>query len=199
MKQVLIGIGIMAMVVMMNSSLVSADIIAPHIHIVTRCIKFENIAEFPGIVVIEYFKGRGARSYDSKWGGGLYTVSQDSCVTQGDRHGRFYFLWAPKPWFDSVGIDHLPIQDFIKVLSKKTTSDSAGNSPLHLLSTDISPINKVVPDSNNLRFEELLYRLYKDKTGISVYLAKIISHFQDSTSTTETFTRDKQPVGANGK
>jgi hypothetical protein len=191
----------MVMAIMMSTSLGSADIAFPHGRSITRCVKFENIAEFPNIAVIEYFKRDFGPLYNQERGigGTLNIVSNNSCISQGsDRRGHFYFLWAPKQWVDYVGLEKIPVLEFIDNLPAKTELDSTDSSPLHLLSTDINPLDQVVfVNPDKLRSEELSYRLYRNKSGISVYLAKKVSHYQDGTLKTETFTRNKQPKETN--
>ncbi len=200
MKQRPFDIGNIAMILMACTSIVSADVIFPdvHAHRIARCVKIENCGAFPDIAVIEiYIAQYAASKYNEDWGGIPYIVHNDSCLAGGESEGFFYFLWATKSWFDSAGLDNPSIKNFMRNLSRKTTGDSITITPWHMLSRDIHPIAVWVLDSSKIFSEELSYRLFRDSSGISAYLAKRITHFKGGTSKTETFTRDNQPKGIN--
>jgi hypothetical protein len=86
-----------------------ADVIVPNFHTVPFCCKLVNISEFPDIVVIGYLTPSNVR----------YIVNQDSCLYRGYKFGGSSFLWAPKHYVDSVGLDSLPIKAVLG-LAKKT-------------------------------------------------------------------------------
>jgi hypothetical protein len=169
------------------SGVVSADVIIPNTHSVTLCNKIVNTGEFPDVAVIQYLKpvlgGAGYR----------YFVNQDSCLKPGNKYLSNWLLWTTKHYADSVGLDSLPISQFISGLAKKTSGNAVkALSGLHLLSNTISTAYLSVPDSSTLISEEQFFKLYAGSTDIYVYLWKNISHFSDSTSKTDTFA---QPSG----
>jgi hypothetical protein len=169
------------------TGVVSADVIIPNTHSVTLCNKIVNTGEFPDVAVIQYLKpvlgGTGYR----------YFVNQDSCLKPGNKYLSNWLLWTTKHYADSVGLDSLPISQFISSLAKKTSSSAVlAISDLHLLSSTINTGYITVPDSSALMSEELFYKLYAGSSDIFVYLWKNISHFSNGTSTTDTFA---QPTG----
>jgi hypothetical protein len=161
-------------------AVVSADVIVPNFHTVPFCCKIVNISEFPDIAVIGYLTPSNVR----------YIVNQDSCLYMGYKFGGSSFLWAPKHYVDSVGLDSLPIKAVLG-LAKKNARRSA-TSDLHLLSNTINTYGFLAPDSTKLKSEELFYKLFAGSSNIYVYLSKSISHFSDSTTKTDSFA---QPSG----
>jgi len=167
------------------SGVVSADVILPNTHFVSFWDKIINTGEFPDIVVIGYV--------GPPQGNGRYVVNPDSCLLGGYRFSHYYFIWATRHYVDSVGLDSLPLSQFVSSLAKKASSNAVkATSDLHLLSNTINTIGITVPDSSKLTSEELFYKLYAGSSDIYVYLWKNISHFSDSTTTTDTFA---QPTG----
>jgi len=167
MKKVITAIGFLFVL----NTLVSADVIWPNTRIVPRCVKIGNVAGFPDIVLVGYVKAVTGSNM-------RYVVNQDSCLTKGYKFNSFYVIWTAKSYFDSLGLDGLPIDAFINGLSKKTAR--AADSPLHLFNTNIALNDSTVPDTSKLVFEELTYLLYPNGSNISLNLSEIISHFSDS-------------------
>jgi hypothetical protein len=164
-----------------------ADVIVPNTHLVAICDKIVNVNDFPDIAVIGY-QSSFLSTLTAR-----YIVQQDSCLRTGNKYFGSRFLWATKQYVDSVGLDSLPIADFVKSLTKKTASRSAAaSSGLHLLSPGINTSYIWVPDSIKLISEELFYKLFAGSSDIYVYLSKCISHFSDSTTKTDSFA---QPSG----
>jgi hypothetical protein len=180
-NQVFAAMGILAIV----CAVVSADIINPNYHYAPYCDKIINTQDFPDIVVIGYV------SYFNSTTSTRYIVNQDSCLFAGNKYITSCFVWAPKHYVDSVGLDSLPITAFVRGLSKKNSRTSA-TADLHLLSKTINTYGVLVPDSTKLTSEEQFYKLFGGNSNIYVYLSKTISHFSDSTTKTDTFA---QPSG----
>jgi hypothetical protein len=153
------------------NALVSADVIWPNTRVVPRCVKIGNVAGFPDIVVVGYVKAVTGSNM-------RYVVNRDSCLTKGYKFNSLYVVWTTKSYFDSLGLDGLPIDAFINGLSKKTAR--AADSPIHLFNTNIALNDSAVPDTSKLVFEELKYLLYPNGSNISLNLSEIISHFSDS-------------------
>jgi hypothetical protein len=167
MKKVITAIGFLFAL----NTLVSADVILPNTRVVPRCVKIGNVAGFPDIVVVGYVKAVTSSNM-------RYVVNRDSCLSKGYKFNSLYVVWTTKSYFDSLGLDGLPIDAFINGLSKKTAR--AADSPLHLFNTNIALNDSTVPDTSKLVFEELTYLLYPNGSNISLNLSEIISHFSDS-------------------
>jgi hypothetical protein len=168
-------------------AVVAADIILPNYHTAWYCARIINVADFPDITVIGYI-GPPTASANTR-----YIVNQDSCLLKGYKYSSYYFIWAPKHYVDSVGLDSLPLSTFVKGLAKKNGRASVQEtSDLHLLSKAINTYGILVPDSIKLISEEFFYKLFPGNSNMYVYLWKTISHFSDSTSKVDTFA---QPSG----
>jgi hypothetical protein len=140
-NKVFAAMGILATVCVV----VSADVILPNYHYAPYCDKIINVSDFPDIVVIGYV------SYFMSSTSARYIVNHDSCLFSGNKYVTSCFIWAPKHYVDSVGLDSLPLAAFVNGLSKKNgrTSVSA-TSDLHLLSKTINTYGGLVPDSTQL-------------------------------------------------
>jgi hypothetical protein len=160
------------------SALASADVILPNTRVVPRCVKIGNTAGFPDIVVVGYVKAVTSSNM-------RYVVNQDSCLTKGYKFNSFYVIWTAKSYFDSLGLDSLPIDAFINGLAKKNARTA--DSPLHLFSTNIALNDSTVPDSSTLVWEKLKYLLYPNGSNIALNLSQKISHFSDSTEEIEDY------------
>ena len=158
-----------------------ADIINPGQKVVARCASVCNADSFPNVVLV------GA----IVWGGTTrYIIKQDSCLTKGYKFSRFYVIWTTKAYFDSVGLDGLPLESVIGT-AKSTSLPVA--APVYLLSSTVEPYGGTVPVTNPLASEELHYSLANTGGALSIYLSKKVSIATDGARTVEYYTNAVKP------
>ncbi len=139
-----------------------ANMLPPRDYPVSRCVKFENLHEFPDIVVIEYV----ADSRDR------HLVKENACVYKGSKLTQYVFLWAKRPHVEAVGLANLPIEQFLKDASDNKLGGTPDEPSLNLLSEDIRPTDSLLRGWGEYQSEELVYRLSRDPHGMIVTLAK---------------------------
>lgn len=132
---------------------VYADVIDPNFHLVARCVVIENGDEFPDIALVGAYTGPTVKACLMR-----YIVHPDSCLTKGYKFNSFYLFWVEKSYLETQGLDNLPLQDLLPSAAKRR-SDGDGLNPMGLIGCAIEPFGGVVPDTNLVVRERLVYRL----------------------------------------
>ena len=162
----------------------AGDVIDPNTHVVDRCVIVTNLSDFPDIVLV------GAYISPGKTVQGRYVVKNDSCMTKGYRFNSFYLFWVVKSYFNSVGIDALPLDNLISALLPKKTIQTDAMVPVRemigLFSSKINPYGGVVPDENPVVREVIEYKIKVTTTlpwGVILVLDKTTSFTKSGDST----------------
>ena len=87
------------------SSTVSADVILPNSHPLSRCVKIVNLNEFPNIVLIGYYTGPMVENYES------YQIKNNECLTKGYKFNSLSIYWNTKDKPNSIDPSHLLLED----------------------------------------------------------------------------------------
>ncbi len=148
------------------------DVILPGHHVVERCVKIENIRDYPDIVLIGVSVHPGGNWTE-------YIVVHDSCLSKGYKFNTFYLCWTTGDIYDSLGLEQLPIEEAIP-------DDPAGSGDVSqsvfLLSSSIEPYGGTVPDSNDLVKEDIIYALKSVGNGLELEMVGRIEHYEDGTT-----------------
>lgn len=104
MKRLIISILWLLIIIVLFPSEVSADVIAPNTHQVSRSVKFVNLEEFPDIVLIGY--ETGVQNYSN-----TFQIQNNVPLHLGYYHNQLSIYWNTKD--KSSSIDRLDLNNFI--------------------------------------------------------------------------------------
>lgn len=117
------------------SSTVSADLISPNYHSLSRCVKVVNLNEFPNTVLIGYITGPMVDKYEA------YQIKNNECLTKGYKFNLLSIYWTTKEKFNSIDLKSLKL------------------SNITLLLENIEPSGSYISDSNPLIKEGIEYSI----------------------------------------
>lgn len=157
------------------------DVILTGYHQVQRCAIVSNISQFPDIVLFAAYKQTMSSQTPER-----YVIEENKCLEKGYKFCPFYVFWAEKGYFESVGLNNLPIEDYLAV--KKTNENNiqpVRAIPFSIISTSIEPLGSQVPDSDLTISENLEYKLIPTATGktYTLYLASKTTHYNNGKDT----------------
>lgn len=135
MKKSLIYILFSLAFVFLFSSTVSADVIAPNSHSLSRCVKVVNLNEFPNTVLMGYITGPMVDKYEA------YQIKNNECLTKGYKFNSLSIYWTTKEKFNSLDLKNLKLSD------------------ITLLLENIEPSGGYISDSNPLVKEDVEYSI----------------------------------------
>jgi hypothetical protein len=181
-NRIVILCGIMLLAVALT---VSADVIDPNYHPVTRCVVIDNGNEFPDIAIVGAYMGTGVVKTIER-----YIVNADSCLTKGYKFNSFYLFWVGKAYLESQGLANLPLADFLPSISAKRLATTGTALPMGLIPVQIEPFGGTVPDTNPVVKERLVYRLTAggDDETVSLFLAQKTTYDKDGNEKQEVYT-----------
>ncbi len=148
------------------------DAILPGHHVVERCVKIENLRDYPDFVLIGVSVHPGGNRTE-------YIVNQDSCLSKGYKFNAFYLCWTTRDIYDSLGLDQLPVEEAVP--DDAAESGDVSQS-VFLLSSSIEPYGGMVPDSNDLVKEEITYALKSAENGLELEMVGRIELYEDGTT-----------------
>jgi hypothetical protein len=160
--------------VFLFSSTVSADVIAPNSHSLSRCVKVVNLNEFPNTVLIGYITGPMVDKYEA------YQIKNNECLTKGYKFNSLSIYWATKEKFNLIDLKSLKLSD------------------ITLLLENIEPSGGYISDSNPLVKEDVEYSIAGfSNEKLIFYKSKQTSEYNNgSQKKIETFSnplKDKEP------
>jgi len=117
MKKLFIYILFSLAFVLSFSSTVSADIIAPNVHSIIRCVWVVNLNEFPNVVLIGYYNG----PMTGDW---AYQIKNNECLADGHRSNSLSIYWTTKEKFNSIDLENLKLTDITLLLEIIEVSES---------------------------------------------------------------------------
>jgi len=169
--------------VVIGTAAVSADVIMPDYHVVSRCVTIDNLDEYPDIAVVGgYRMGTGTLE--------CYEVKKDSCLTKGYKFNSFYLFWVEKSYLASVGIDNIAFAGLLPQPQTAKRKFAVKEPPLFgLIGTDVEPYGGTVPDSNPVVSEQLTYRLDAGSAGFqfTLNLEEKVTVDKDGNTNRETY------------
>jgi len=105
MKKIIICTLFLLVFVFLFSSIVSADVIPPNSHLLSRCVKVVNLNEFPNVALIGYYTGPMVDKYES------YQIKNNECLIKGYKFNSLSIYWNTKDKPNFIDSNNLLLED----------------------------------------------------------------------------------------
>ncbi|MBN2127599.1 MAG: hypothetical protein JW703_04385 [Candidatus Diapherotrites archaeon] len=168
MKKVLLMLSLM----IFFSAISFADSLPPDSHSVNRCVKIDNLNDFPDYAFIYYFTGPMIRDEAGNPWNESGLIESNTCLSKGYKFNSFKVFAVKKIYLEGINLEEI---------------DEALDSNFIESTTEIEPYGGTVQDSNPLIKEEITYSIGAINPSFLLFVTKRVNEFSDGSSETNTY------------